>query len=126
MVGPVRNSEKMRWDFIPPLTDIDVNHTVGVDGVALVRVDDNTEQARIGLGVAYTSYAMLICIQVTYIDELGNVSGLQIPQNRSLVEIGHVGHIVKLLHLGRVDLVGADSYNNVESDLHKPACTGQT
>ena len=60
MVGTVRNSEKMRWDFIPPLTNIDVNHTVGVDGVALVRVDDNTEQSRIGLWVANTSYAMLI------------------------------------------------------------------
>ena len=45
-----------------------------------------------------------VLISHTYIDKLGNISSLQIPQNRSLIEIGHVRHIVELLHLGRVDL----------------------
>ena len=40
----------------------------------------------------------------TYIDKLGNISGLQVPEDGGLVEVGHVGHVVELLHLGRVDL----------------------
>ena len=43
-------------------------------------------------------------ISNTYINELGHVSGLQVPEHSSLVEVGHVRHIVELLHLGRVDL----------------------
>ena len=39
----------MRRDLVPPLTDVELDHTVGVDGVPLVRVDDHTEQARVGL-----------------------------------------------------------------------------
>ena len=38
------------------------------------------------------------------VDQLGHIACLQIPENCSLVEVGHVGHIVELLHLGRVDL----------------------
>ena len=38
------------------------------------------------------------------VDQLGHIACLQIPEDRSLIEVGHVGHIVKLLHLGRVDL----------------------
>ena len=38
------------------------------------------------------------------VDQLGHIACLQIPEDGSLVEIGHVGHIVELLHLGRVDL----------------------
>ena len=38
------------------------------------------------------------------VDQLGHVARLQVPQDSSLVEVGHVGHIFELLHLGRVDL----------------------
>ena len=40
----------------------------------------------------------------TYIDQLADVSGLQIPEHRSLIEVSHVGDVVKLFHLWGVDL----------------------
>ena len=39
-----------------------------------------------------------------YVNHLGLVANLQVPQNRGIIEIGHVRHIVNTLHLGRVDL----------------------
>ena len=40
----------------------------------------------------------------THIDQLADVSRLEIPEHRGLVEVSHVGDIVELLHLWRVDL----------------------
>jgi hypothetical protein len=39
----------MRRDFIPSLANVHPYHPIGVDRVALVRVDNHTEQARVGL-----------------------------------------------------------------------------
>ena len=49
LVGTVRDGEEMRRHLIPPLTDVDPDNPVGVDGVPLVRVDDNTEKPRVSL-----------------------------------------------------------------------------
>ena len=49
LVGAVRDGEKMRWDLVTPLAQVHLDHGVGVDGVTLVRVDDNAEQTRVGL-----------------------------------------------------------------------------
>ena len=39
----------MGRDFIPTLANVHLDHTVGVDGVPLVGVDDNTEETRVSL-----------------------------------------------------------------------------
>ena len=41
----------------------------------------------------------------THVDKAGTVSALQVVENRSLVQVGHVGHIVDLLVFGRVHLL---------------------
>ena len=42
---------------------------------------------------------------MSYIDELGLVSGPQVVEDRGLVEVGQVGHVLALFKLGRVDLL---------------------
>ena len=37
----------MRRDLITPLANIPFDNKLGVDGVSLVRVDDNTEKTRV-------------------------------------------------------------------------------
>ena len=39
-----------------------------------------------------------------YVDQLGGVARLQVPEDGRLVEVGQVGHVLALLELGRVDL----------------------
>ena len=39
----------MRGNLIPPLADVQLDHPVGVDGITLVGVDDNTEKTRVSL-----------------------------------------------------------------------------
>merc|ERR1711971_737949 len=52
---------------------------------ALVGVHHNDEQAGVG------------------VDQLGLVVGLQVPEDRSVVEVGQVDHVLALLKLGGVD-----------------------
>ena len=72
--------------LISPLSEVHLHHSWGVDWEALVWVDHNTEQTRVG------------------VDQLGLVPGLQVPENGGVVEEGQVGHVFTLLKLGRVDL----------------------
>ena len=41
----------------------------------------------------------------SYVDQLGLVSRPEVMEDRGLVEIGEVGHVLTLLKLGRVDLL---------------------
>ena len=84
-VGSLRDGPQMRWDFIPPLAQVQLDHSWGVDGEPLVRVDDNAEEARVG------------------VDKLGLVPGFQVVEDGGVVEEGQVGHVVAFLELGRVD-----------------------
>ena len=84
-VGSLRDGPQMRWDFIPPLAQVQLDHSWGVDGEPLVRVDDNAEEARVG------------------VDKLGLVPGFQVVEDGGVIEEGQVGHVVTLLKLGRVD-----------------------
>ena len=52
----------------------------------LVGVDGDTEEAGVG------------------VDQLVDISDLQIPENRGVIEIGQVGHILAAVELGGVDL----------------------
>jgi hypothetical protein len=48
-VGTIRNGEKMGWDFSATLATVHFGDAVGIQWPTLVRVDDNTEEARVGL-----------------------------------------------------------------------------
>ena len=52
----------------------------------LVRVDGNTEEAG-------------VCV-----DQLVDISDLQVPKDGGVVEVGQVGHVLAAVELGRVDL----------------------
>ena len=58
----------------------------GIDGVPLVGVNDNTEEARVG------------------VDELGLEADLQVVEDRGVVQVSQVSHVFALLELWRVDL----------------------
>ena len=76
----------MRWDLITSLAKIDLAHPVGVDGIPLVRVDNNNKETRVG------------------VDHLGLVTSLQVPEDRSIIEEGQVDHVLALLKLWRIYL----------------------
>merc|ERR1719458_236196 len=84
-VGSLSNGPEMGRALVPPLAEVDLAHPVGVEGVPLVRVDNNHEQTRVG------------------VDELGLVTSLQVPEHRGVIEVGQVDHVLALLKLGRVD-----------------------
>jgi hypothetical protein len=86
MVGPFRNGEDVRRDFISPLSSIEVDGSHCVDGVALIRIHSNTEQA----GVR--------------IDEFLVVSPAEIEEDGRIIEIGQVGHILTTVELGGIHL----------------------
>ena len=77
----------MRRHLITPLALVDLDSAVGVDGVALVWVDHNTEETRVG------------------VDELIHIANLQVVQDGRVVQVCQVGHILAFLVLGWVDLM---------------------
>ena len=86
MVGALSNGKNMRGHLIPPLATVDANSPHGVDGEPLVGVDSNTEETRVG------------------VDELIDIADPKVPQNRGIIEIGQVAHVLTAVKLGRVDL----------------------
>ena len=76
----------MGWDFITALADVDFGGAVGVDGITLVGVDGDAEEARVG------------------VDEPGDVTTLQVVQDRGVVEVCQVRHVLAFLELGGVNL----------------------
>merc|ERR1711899_532233 len=49
LVGALSNTKDMGWALSPPHTHVDFHGTLCVDGEALVRVDGNTEETRVGV-----------------------------------------------------------------------------
>merc|ERR1712037_460191 len=84
-VRALSDGPEVRGDLVSPLAEVDLAHPVSVDGVTLVRVDDNHKQARVG------------------VDHLGLVAGLQVPEDGSVVEEGQVDHVLALLKLRRIN-----------------------
>lgn len=41
----------------------------------------------------------------SYVDQIGIVSGFEIMQNRGLVQVRQVAHVLAFLKLGRIDLL---------------------
>jgi hypothetical protein len=75
----------MRRDFIASLAKIDFCNPVGVETITLVRVDDYHEKTRVGM------------------DHLSLVTGLQIPEDRSIIEEGQVDHVLTFLEFWWID-----------------------
>ena len=86
MIGALCNSKDVGWDFIPPLGTVDTDSSHGVDGEPLVGVDSDTEEARVG------------------VDQPLHVAHLQVKEDRGVIEVGQVGHVLAAVILGRVDL----------------------
>merc|ERR1719245_2698315 len=85
-VGSLSNGPQMGWDLITSLAKVDLTAPVGVQRITLVGVDNNNEETRVG------------------VDKLGLVTGLQVPEDRSIIKEGQVDHVLNLLELGWVDL----------------------
>ena len=60
---------------------------MGVDWIPFVWVDNHNKEPRVG------------------VDHLGLVTGLQVPEDRGIIEVGQVDHVLALLKLRRVDPV---------------------
>jgi len=90
-VGTLSNGPKMGWDFITSLTKVDLADSVGVKRITLVWVDNNNEETRVG------------------VDKLGLVTGLQVPEDGSIIEEGQVDHVLNFLELGWIDLATLSS-----------------
>merc|ERR1711970_1616738 len=84
-MGALSNGPQVGGTLVPPLTQVDLADPVGIQGVTLVGVHHHREETRVG------------------VDELGLVASLQVPEDRSVVEVGQVDHVLALLKLGRVD-----------------------
>merc|ERR1711970_909819 len=76
----------MRPALITPLTNIQLHGTEGVDGEALVRIDCNTEETRVG------------------IDQFVLVPDNRVPQDASIAKIGEVSHVLGTVIVARVHL----------------------
>merc|ERR1719270_2056557 len=90
-VGTLSNGPKMGWNLITSLAKVDLAHSMGVQRITLVWIDNNHEETR-------------VCV-----DHLGLISGLQVPENRSIIKEGQVDHVLNLLKLGRIDLANFSS-----------------
>merc|ERR1719334_229391 len=80
-----RDGEDVGRAFITPFAHENFSSPLSVDGVALVGVDSNTEETRVG------------------IHKLADIASLQIIKYRGIIEICQVRHINSLLKLGRID-----------------------
>ena len=92
----------MRRYLVPPLAQVEPDGSLGVDGEPLVRVDSHTEQARVGLNVKCPDFMKFFLM--SYVDQFCLVPRPQIVEDRGLVEISEVRHVLTLLKLGRVHL----------------------
>ena len=85
-VSSLSDGPQMRRGLVPPLTEVNLTYPVGIQWVTLVWVNYNHKQTRVG------------------VDQLGLVASLQVPEDRGIVKICKVDHVLAFLKLGRVDL----------------------
>lgn len=83
-VGVVRDQVQMGRNLVLLLAPIVVHHLHRVDGQPLVRVDGHTKQARVRVDVP------------------GHVALAQVVQNRRVIQIRQIRHVVALLVLWRI------------------------
>ena len=76
----------MRWYLISSLSKVHLDYSSGVDWVSFVWVDDNTKESRVG------------------VDELGLEPDIQVVEDRSIIKVSQVSHVLDLFELGWIDL----------------------
>merc|ERR1739844_616459 len=84
----------MRWNLISSLSKIQLYYSWCVDGVSLVRINNDTEKARIG------------------VDKFGLESNVQIVEDRRIIKIGQICHVFNLFELPWVDLADFGGFEN--------------
>merc|ERR1712018_758455 len=85
-VSSLGDSPQVWWNFISSLTKIHFYTGGGVNWVSFVWVDDNTEETRVG------------------IDKLSLESDIQVVEDRSIIKVSQVSHVLDLFELGWIDL----------------------
>jgi len=86
LVGTFGNGKDVRRALRPTFAYIDLHSAKGVDGKPLIGVDSNAEKARVG------------------VNQLVDIPDHRVPQNTGITKIGEVGHVIRAVKLGRVDL----------------------
>ena len=97
VVGTLSNGKDVRPTLGPPFPHVQLHGGAGVDWVPLVRVDGDTEEARVG------------------VDQLPLVPDDRVPENAGVAEEGEISHILGAVELGGVDL----------ADLPVNMCSGK-
>ena len=95
---------KVLNNYKPAHANINFHGALGVDGKALVRIDGNTEETRVG------------------VDEFILVPDHRIPQNTSIIEIGQAGHIIRAVKFGRIDLSNLISLEDFFLEIKNSVC----
>jgi hypothetical protein len=86
LVGTFSNGKDVRWALRPTFAHIDLHSAQGVDGEPLVGVNGDTEKARVG------------------VDQLVHIPDNRVPKNTGITQIGEIGHVIRAVKLGRVNL----------------------
>ncbi|RNA00794.1 hypothetical protein BpHYR1_050066 [Brachionus plicatilis] len=84
-ISIVSNRVQMCWYFVFLFSSIQVDHFHGVNWQTLVWIDSNTKQARINKPAGVTSS--------------------QVVQDRSIIQIGQIGHVFTFLKFRRIHLL---------------------
>ena len=81
LVSSFCNSKDVRPALRSPLSHVDLHGAEGVDGVPLVGVDGDTEEARVG------------------VDQLILVPNDGVPENAGITKEGEIGHVLRAIKL---------------------------
>ena len=85
-VGCLSNGPQVGWYFIPPLTQVQLHHCLSINWKPFIWVDDNAKQSRVG------------------IDELGLITSFQIVENRCIIQVSQICHVLTFFEFWWVDL----------------------
>ena len=80
--------------YLPAFCNVNFHCTLGVDGEALVWIDGNAEETRVG------------------VDELVLVPDNRVPQDASIIQVGQAGHVIRAVKLRGVNLTNLVSLEN--------------
>ena len=72
---------------------------MSVERVTFIGIDNHNKETRVGM------------------DQLGLVTGLQVPEDGSIIEEGEVDHILAFLELGWIDLSKFFGFENLFLDF---------
>merc|ERR1711970_553795 len=86
LVGALSDGKDVWPALVPPLANVQLHGAEGVDGVTLVGVDGDTEEAGVG------------------VDQLVLIPDHGVPEDASVTEEGEVSHVLRVVKLGGVDL----------------------